>query len=207
MTSSNYAALEKQVSKYINIVLDREITKPFIETVVQDPIRSLKLSNAFVLLRLSEDLIIDFDRSEIQSIKDIERVKEKTLYLGYLRKVFESALVLVGATDYLGAMVLFRAIFELLISIATEKNGRMKGRIDSIAFLDEDERNAIFELWNELSAWAHPYGKWIKNVCPRFYGTGRNYHPVIFEKCFNFADIILDFMLVIVMHPMKSSHN
>lgn len=92
-----------------------------------------------------------------------------------------------------------------MISIATEKNGSMKSRIDSIAFLDEDEKTSILKLWNELSAWAHPYGKWIKNVCPRFYSFGRNYNPVIFEKCFNFVDVILDFMLVITVDHFKLS--
>jgi hypothetical protein len=203
MSPLNYAVEKKQVSKLIQTVINREITKPFIKTVVQDPVRSLKLSNAFVLLRISEDLIIDFDKIEIQTIGHTERAKEKTLYLGYLRKVFESAIVIAGATDYLGAIVLFRAIFELLIGISTEQNGQMKNRIDYISFLNKEEKRTIFKLWNELSSWSHPYGKWIKNVCPRFYGMGRNYSRFIFEKCFSFADSILDFMLVIAVDHFK----
>lgn len=200
MTKNNWVPKEQ-----IELVLKREIVNPFIDSIGRDPAISLKLSNAFVLLRLSETLIVEFDRNQLQSGKDVEKIKEKNLYLGYLGKVFESALVLVGATDYLGAIVLFRTIFELLIGIATQKNGSMKERIFSIAFIDENEKGSIHTFWNELSSWAHPYGKWIKNLCPKFYGVGRNYHRAIFEKCLDYSDMILDLMLTLTIEHFKLS--
>jgi hypothetical protein len=66
-------------------------------------------------MSISEELIIDFDKNGIQCGKDVEKTREKNLYLGYLGKILKSSIVLVGATDYLGAMVLFRTLFELLI--------------------------------------------------------------------------------------------
>ncbi len=189
--------------KQIKGVLDREFINPFIDSIRYDPLTSLKLSNAFVLLGISESLIVAFDKSQVEFDKATDKVKEKNLYLGYLGKIFQSALLLIGSTDYLGAMILFRAVFELLIGISTEKNGSMKERRYSIEFINVDEKETIHRFWNELNAWAHPHGKWSKNICPKFYGVGRNYHPAIFEKCLNYTDTILDLMLTITIDHFK----
>jgi len=191
------------LKSHIKKVLDREILDPFMNSISYDSIVSLKLSNAFVLMELSERLIIEFDKSETDSDKDINSIKEKNLYLGYLGKVFKSSLILIGATDYLGAIVLLRSVFELLIGIATDNTGSMKERIFSINYLKESEKKSIHKFWNELSAWAHPYGKWIKNICPKFYGIGRNHHPAIFEQCLNYTDYILDLMLTITVEQFR----
>jgi len=191
------------IKRCIKKVLYTEIFNPFIKSISHDPITSLKLSNAFVLMQLSENLIIEFDKSETDSDQDINNIKEKILYLGYLGKVFKSSLFLIGTTDYLGAIVLLRSVFELLIGIATDNTGLMKERIFSINYLKESEKKSIHKFWNELSAWAHPYGKWIKNICPKFYGIGRNHHPAIFEQCLNYTDYILDLMLTITVEQFR----
>jgi hypothetical protein len=98
-----------------------------------------------------------------------------------------------------------RSIFELLIGIATQKNGSMRDRISSISFMDGNEKDDLQKLWNELNAWAHPYGKWFKNICPMFYGFGRNHHPEMFNKCMEYSDKILDFMLTITIDHFKIS--
>lgn len=164
---------------------------------------SLKLSNAFVLLGLSEQLIVEFDKKQVEAGETIQAAREKTLFLGYLGKIYQSALLLIGATDYLGAMILIRSVFELLVGIATTKNGSMRDRISSIIILDGDEKRNLQRLWNDLSAWAHPYGKWAKNICPKFYGTGRNYHPAVFRQCLGYSDRILDFLLTITVDHFK----
>ncbi|MCX5852458.1 MAG: hypothetical protein NT072_10475 [Deltaproteobacteria bacterium] len=185
--------------KQIELVLKREFIAPFIDSIRQDPVISLKLSNAFDLIRVSEQIIIEFDKKRVEAGENVEAVREKTLFLGYLGKVYQSALLLIGATDYLGAMILLRSVFELLIGIATKENGSMRDKISSISFLDNDEKNNLQKLWNELSAWAHPYGKWVKNICPKFYGSGRYHHPVIFSQCLGYSDQILDLMLTITL--------
>jgi len=134
------------IKRCIKKVLYREIFNPFIKSISHDPITSLKLSNAFVLMQLSENLIIEFDKSETDSDKDINNIKEKILYLGYLGKVFKSSLFLIGATDYLGAIVLLRSVFELLIGIATDNTGLMKERIFSINYLKESEKNQFINF-------------------------------------------------------------
>ena len=193
------------LKKQIELVLKSEFIAPFIDSIRQDPVISLKLSNAFVLLRVSEQLIVEFDRKLVEAGKNVEDVKEKTLFLGYLGKVYQSALFLIGATDYLGAMILLRSVFELLIGVSTTEHGSMRTRIFSISYLDSYEKDNMQKLWNELSAWAHPYGKWIKNICPKFYGTGRHHHPEMFSRCLGYSDQILDLMLTITLDHFNLS--
>ena len=191
--------------KEIKLVLDREFITPFINSIKQYPDISLKLSNAFVLVTLSEQLIVEFDINQNKAGEKLEAVKEKTIFLGYLGKVYKSALLLIGATDYLGAIILLRSFFELLIEIATTKNGSMRDRISSITFLDTEEKNRLQKLWNELSAWAHPYGKWIKNICPKLYGCGRHHHEATLSQCLDYSDKILDLLLTITIDHFKLS--
>jgi len=190
---------ERILKKQIELVLKREFIAPFVDSILQDPIISLKLSNAFVLLGVSEQLVVEFDKKLVEAGKNVEDVREKTLFLGYLGKVYQSALFLIGATDYLGAMILLRSVFELLIGVATAEHGNMRTRIFSISYLDNYEKDNMQKLWNELSAWAHPYGRWVKNICPKSYGTGRHHHPVMFNQCLGYSDQILDLMLTITI--------
>jgi hypothetical protein len=189
--------------KAIESILRREFITPFIGSIRKDPVISLKLSNALVLLKLSEGLIVKLDKDEVAAGGDVEKVTEKALFLGYFGKVYQSSILLAGATDYLGAMILTRSLFELLIGIATPKNGSMRDRISSISFLDSKEKGDLHRLWNKLNAWAHPYGKWLKNICPMFYGIGRNHHSEMLNKCLEYSDQILDFMLTITIDYFK----
>ena len=201
---------DKQKSDYkwaikeeIQAVIDRDISIPFINSIIHDPIVSMRLTNAFILIRLSEKLIIEFDKNEISSGKDTKNIKEKNLYLGYLGKVFESSLILLGATDYIGSIVLLRSVLELLVGIATDKTGSMKERINSINFIESDEKETIYKFWRELCNWAHPYGEWLNNLCPKLYGIGRNYNPVVFEQCLNYSDHVIDLMLTITLKQFE----
>jgi len=68
----------------IRTVLNRKIVDPFINSIRHDEKISLKLSNAFVLLRLSENLIVEFDKNITESNEEIIGVKEKNLYISRL---------------------------------------------------------------------------------------------------------------------------
>jgi len=57
-------------------------------------------------------------------------------------------LLLIGATDYLGAIILLRSIFELLIGTATTVNGSMRDRISSIEKFDDNEKSSLQNFWN-----------------------------------------------------------
>jgi len=198
---SDLAQLKAHLQESIGQYLDEKIKLPIFDLVAHDPRLLLRWSNSFVLLRLSEMLIIDYDIAlernidrDIRPVQESEK-KKKRLYLGYLGKELLSSLVLLGATDYIGSLILMRSVFELLIGIATDTTGGMKTRVWAIAFLSEFEKRKLYELWNELNPWAHPYGKWLKRICPRFYGCGSNFHPSLFDTCLTYMDTLVDLML------------
>jgi hypothetical protein len=193
----------KQLKKLIEFFLRRQFVTPFIDSI-REPMIWAQFSNAFVLLDMSEQLILEFDKKQGDAGETIEAVREKTLFLGYLGKIYKSALLLIGTTDYVGGIILLRSIFELLIGIATTENSSiMSAKIFSINYLESNEKDNLQTLWNELSAWAHPYGKWTKNICPILYGCGQNYHQETFRQCLSYSDQVLDLLLVITIDHFK----
>lgn len=188
----------------VEFFLRKQFAKPFIDSI-RDPMMWAQFSNAFVLLDMSERLILEFDKKRGDAGETIEAVREKTLFFGYLGKVYKSALLLIGVTDYLGGIILLRSVFELLIGIATTENSSMRAKISSINYLESNEKDNLQTLWNELSAWAHPYGKWTKNICPILYGCGQNYHQETFIRCLSYSDQVLDLLLVITIDHFKLS--
>ena len=145
------------VKKHVEFFLRRQFVTPFIDSI-REPIIWAQFSIAFVLLDMSEQLILEFDKKQHEAGETVEAVREKTLFLGYLGKLYKSALLLIGATDYLGGIILLRSIFELLIRIATTENSNMRAKISSINYLEINEKDNLQTLWNELSTWAHPHG-------------------------------------------------
>lgn len=202
---------EAHIEELIGNYLDEKVKLPIFYTVTHDPVASLRWSNSFVILRLSEKLIVDYDvelemkrkHQSTQECQEKEDIEKKRLYLGYLGKVLTSSLISLGTTDYIGSLILVRSVLELLIGIATDTTGGMKKRIWAIDFLSETEKSKVYELWNELNAWAHPYGKWRTEVCPRFYGCGDNFSPSLFDTCLSYLDKVLDLMLTITVERFR----
>jgi len=184
----------------IRAVLEREIVEPFIRSVCNDIEVSLKLSSALVLTRFTEKIVINLP-AEDRLVSD--KIKECYLFLGYFGKIYQSALFSLGSTDYLSAVILFRALFELLIGISTDQQGSMKERIKSVTFLDDHEKKDLKRTWDLLCAWAHPYGKWEKYVCPKAFGTGRIYIPHLFKQTLEYSHKILDFMLAAIVEILN----
>jgi len=158
----------------IRVVLEREIVEPFVRSVCSDVEISLKLSSALVLTRYTEQIVV---KLPIDNNLEHNKIKECYLFLGYFGKIYQSSLFSLGSTDYLSAIILMRTLFELLVGISTNIKGSMKDRIKSIDFFDEQEKKDLAKTWDLLCAWAHPYGKWEKYVCPKGFGSGRFYNP------------------------------
>lgn len=198
--------MKDQISEIIGAIdkyIDEKIVSPFLNTITQDFTVSIRLTQTLFLSRLSEEVLLqqrDASRSVQSNDTSLSREKlQRGLYLGYLVKIMSNSLVLLGSTDYIGSLILLRSVFELLIGIATEVTGGMKARIWSISFLSELEKKNLYDTWNKLNPWAHPYGKWKKEICPVFYGWGRHYHPKLFETCIGYMENVLDFMLAITI--------
>ena len=184
------------------VVLEREIVEPFIRSVCSDVEVSLKLSSALVLTRYTEQIVV---KLPIDDNLEHNKIKECYLFLGYFGKIYQSSLFSLGSTDYLSAIILMRALFELLVGISTELKGSMKDRIKSIYFFDEQEKKDMAKTWDLLCTWAHPYGKWEKYVCPKAFGTGRFYNPSLFKQSLDYSHKILDFMLSAIFEILNLS--
>lgn len=111
----------------IRKVLEREIVEPFVRSVCSDVEVSLKLSSALVLTRYTEQIVV---KLPIDNNLEDNKFKECYLFLGYFGKIYQSSLFSLGSTDYLSAIILMRALFELLVGISTEVKGSMQNRIE-----------------------------------------------------------------------------
>ena len=185
--------------------IDSEIVDPFIKSMCADIMISIKLTNAIYLTTYTEELINKSLSDLSKKSQPPQSMKEIILFSGYFGKIYKSSLYLLGATDYLGSIILMRSLFELLIGISTKVNGKMQGRLDSIGFLNSDEKKSLKKYWKNLCAWSHPYGKWLKEVCPIAYGAGRFYQPRMFKQCLVHSDKLLDFMLTVIVEVLHLS--
>lgn len=188
--------------KEIRTVLEREVVAPFIKSVCSDIKTSINLTTALVLAIETANIVSNLPSSKIKKIK---KEKEQKLFLGYFGKIYHSCLFSIGITDYLSGTILMRSLFELLVGVSSEINGPMKDRIYSISFIDEQEKKKLMKTWRMLCAWAHPYGKWEKNVCPMYYSCGRVCHPVLFKQSLELSNKILDFMLTAIFEIFNLS--
>ena len=192
--------------KLMRKTINSEVVEPFIKSMCTDVMTSIKLTNAIYLTMYTESLVNKSLSDLSKKSQPPQNMKEIILFTGYFGKIYKSSLYLLGATDYLGSIILMRSLFELLIGISTEVTGKMKeDRIDSINFLDVDEKKNLYKFWRTLCAMAHPYGKWLSEVCPIAYGADRVYQPHMFKQCLAYSDNLLDFMLTVIVEVLHLS--
>jgi len=138
----------------------------------------------------------EFSNELIEHYKIVESRQCLTIYGASLGRWI---IVSIFATSYISAFILERGYFELIMRIATKEKGSMSKRISSISFLTEDEKKDIKALWENLCSWAHPHMKWVKEICPIFesYIPQYHYHKLLFEKCIDSLERLVDFFLII----------
>ena len=51
-------------------------------------------------------------------------------------------------------------------------------------------------LWYRLCAWGHPYGKWLREVCPIYSASQPLYHPKLCALCIEELTRKVDLFLV-----------
>lgn len=191
--------------KLMRQTINREVVEPFIKSMCTDIMVSIKLTNAIYLTMYTETLINQSLSDLSKKSQPPQNMKEIILFTGYFGKIYKSSLYLMGSTDYLGSIILMRSLFELLIGISTKVNGLMQDRLDSIDFLNSDEKRILKKFWKNLCEWSHPYGKWLKEVCPIAYGADRVYQPQMFKQCLEHSDTLLDFMLTVIVEVLHLS--
>lgn len=116
--------------------------------------------------------------------------------IAYVSREFNWIMVSIMSASYISALVLTRSVFELLIGVATRTKGSMKTRVNSITFLDASERKQILKLWNRLCGWGHPYGRWVKEICPIYLQHEPLFHSHICGLCLDELCNVVDLYAV-----------
>lgn len=144
--------------------------------------------------------------SEDELMMDVSRALEDGSTRKYLLLYFHSETHWIAAsimaTAYISSLILTRSLFELVIGIATRKTGTMGAKLDAIGFLDLEEKRAVKRTYGELCSWSHPYGKWLREVCPIF-ASRPAYHPELFRSCVEKLEAVTDLMLVVAVDKFE----
>lgn len=186
--------LKEVIAKY----LDENVKIPAFETIEKDFDVQDKLATFLIISQVTidsiekegiiydNDYLIQIPKQEIDKkieilntyiqtgnlTKEVTEImndlSSKKYLLYYFLKEIRWIIVSILCASYISAHIVIRSIFELLIGIATKKTGSMSERISSIIFLSLDEKKEIKKFWRGLCGWSHPYGKWVKEVCPVF---------------------------------------
>ena len=123
--------------------------------------------------------------------------------LAYLVREIDWVVVSVLSASYVSALLLMRSVLELLVGIATRATGSMKERLGEIPFLEATEIKSLLNLWYRLCGWGHPYGRWVKEVCPFYVSHGPMYHPKLCAICLKELQAIVDFFVVIALEKYE----
>lgn len=156
-----------------------------------------------------EQTLKDFINGEADSVvaKKANRIIHKLINRKHLMAYLEREIKWIGismlSASYISSFILIRSVFELLVGISTGKNSSMSERIASIKFFKVEEKKNVKKLWNKLNAWAHPYGKWEKEICPIYYLNEPSYHPKIYKECHEYYLALTDIFLVIAVERFK----
>ncbi len=135
------------------------------------------------------------------------RPKKKSQNQVFNRRIREDGLVRelnwivvsILSASYVGSLVQMRAVFELVVGIATRKTGGMSNRIESILYLQEEEKKVLKNFWRRLCEWGHPYGKWVEDVCPIYARHKPIYHSRLFDICLHEFQCVIDFFVFVAV--------
>ncbi|MBW2984069.1 hypothetical protein KY361_03085 [Candidatus Woesearchaeota archaeon] len=232
---SKERALKKKLKNLIETYLSLYTIKPALQTAEEDLIGQDKIASMIILLQHTTDYIIkqglDFNKEYLEKLPkdEIEKMVEilnkfistgglfqeakkimkkgssKKYLLPYLYRELNWAAISILCASYISANIIMRSVFELIIGIAAEKNGSMDERIKSISFVSVSEKTKLKKLWKELCGWAHPYGKWIKKVCPIYSSHLPIYHPKLFEDSLQILEKLVDLLLVVSIEKFDIS--
>lgn len=172
--------------------------KDFLSSLPTEQVEArLKVLRAFVG---SAD---DANPPELDVVRDAAQYlasdNSRKFLLAYLQRELAWIVVSVLSASYVSALVLMRSVFQLIVGLATVTTGGMRARIADVICLDAVERKRVAKLWRRLCAWSHPYGRWVKEVCPGYSGQSPMYHPRLFALCLDEMTELVDFFAAVVV--------
>ena len=140
------------------------------------------------------------ERVNIEEVRAVfSELSSKKYLLTYLSRELKWITISILSASYVSSMILMRATFELIIGIASRDSDGMVSRIASISFIHESEKGALTKLWYRLCAWGHPYGKWLKEICPIYSAHEPLYHKALCNMCIEELEKIVDFYVVVAL--------
>ena len=175
-----------------------EFDKDFLQGLSKEEIeKRIEVLSNFVEKNKSKDTV-EMDPTE-EALGYLVKDSSRKYLLPYLKREINWIIVSILSASYVSSMVLMRSVFELIIGIASKSADSMSNRIDSIAFLNDKEKNKVKKLWYRLCAWGHPYGKWVKEICPIYAENEPLYHPKLCELCLQELEEIVDLFAVVAI--------
>ena len=139
----------------------------------------------------------------LEALKLMKNFSTNKHLMTYLEKEVNWIVISILSASYLSANILMRAVFELLIGIATKNTESMSKRIDSITFLSNTEKKKMKKIWNKLCSWGHPYSKWEREICPIYVSHEPLYHPKLCKESIEILEELIGFWLVSVIEKFK----
>jgi hypothetical protein len=149
--------------------------------------------------------VIESNEFNEEAIAYLAKDRSRLMLFGYVCLLSRWTVVTILSASYLCANIMLRSMFELCVGLATIKTGGMGDRIDAISFFDISQKAYLKNIWKELNGWAHPYGKWLKTICPTYQSLGSLYHEKLFNDCVERYVKVIDMLIVtfLVQHEIS----
>ena len=221
MTEQDRSLLESRLKQAITEYLDDYVVRPAVGLVTIDFLALDDVASLLVLHRLLQEMaeidasmpVDQYLLSVLQKhpIQDVtlgellshlaergDQIAElRTVFFSYVFNLANSACISILSASYLGAIIVTRSLLELLVGVGSGMTGKMSERIKNLRMLAVDEKKTVSECWRELSGWAHPHKKWLKNLCPVLVAKGPLHHPEITRDCLVYLGICTDLAFAI----------
>lgn len=177
-----------------------EYDKEFLRTLPKNEIEAR-------LHTLKRAIETDASENDLEdAIRYLMSDSSRKYLFSYLDRELHWVIVTIYSASYISALIHMRAIFELIVGIVTRTTGKMGDRIDSISFLTTSEKKNIKISWYRLCAWGHPYGRWIKEVCPVYVSVKPIYHTQLFDLCITELEELIDLLCVVAFEKYEIAY-
>jgi len=178
------------------IVFDKDFLRGLSKEEIE---KRIDVLNNFIVKQDSKDAA-EVVRTE-EALNYLDEDSSRRYLLPYLKREINWIIISILSASYVSSLILMRSVFELILGIASKCTGSMtmSDRINSIPFLNDEEKKSVKKLWRRLCAWGHPYGKWVKEICPIYADHKPLYHPGLCELCLQELEEIVDLFAVVAV--------
>lgn len=215
--------LKQQLATTVREHIELQVTNPAVSLIdtdflAQDDLASLLIMNKAIrdlikqdgLGKLDEFLANAVEGQEFNSLADLYNSWKnekndnhrlnifRTIYISYVNQLVNSIAIEILSTSYLSANILTRALLEVLVNLVAKSNKKtMREKIESINFLQADEKETLLEVWKDLCGWVHSHSDWLQQLCPVLVERHGLHHPKFVRESIVYLAICMDFALVI----------